>query len=55
VILGLAGLIVTVEAARHHEPVELLVLSAVLGALATAGLRLVPAFSETRRTSPSPV
>ena len=44
VLVGLAGLILVVEAVRHHDPAELLALVGVLGLAAAAAGRLVRDF-----------
>lgn len=48
-LILLAGLILTIEALRHHQPVELLVLGVLLVAVATMGRHMLAAF----RASPA--
>jgi hypothetical protein len=53
VLVALAGLIVGVEAIRHHEPRELAVLVGVLIGIALTAGRLIPAFRSSPANFPS--
>jgi hypothetical protein len=52
VLLGVAALVLVVEAVRHHEPMELLLMAGAGTIVALVAQRMVPGFRQTQANFP---